>query len=243
MTQRDRTDVDADAHTVRVVAGFGRSPAVAPPKRHRDDDSAEWLSSLRSAGPRRQDAVARLHAMLLRAARFELGRRTRTINSVSYCDWDDLALQAADDALMSVLGRLETFEGRSRFTTWAYKFAIYEAGVKARRRSWQGREVSLEQDSWSLVSDAEDGPERFVEQRELLAALEDGIRTVLTAHQRNVLVALVVTGVPIDVLAERLGTTRGALYKTLHDGRRKLRGHLASRDLAALAEGYLKEQS
>lgn len=75
-----------------------------------------------------------------------------------------------------------------------------------------------------------------------LLALEAGIVTALTAHQRNVLVALAVTSVPIDVLAERLGTTRGALYKTLHDARRKLRGHLSNQGLAVLAEGYLKEK-
>jgi RNA polymerase sigma-70 factor (ECF subfamily) len=41
-----------------------------------------------------------------------------------------------------------------------------------------------------------------------------------------VLVAITINGVPIDVLAERLNTTRGALYKTLHDARKKLRAEL-----------------
>ena len=143
---------------------------------------------------------------------------------------------------MHVLDKLDTFEGRSRFTTWAYKFAIYEAGVKTRRRAWQDREVAMEPDSWSLVRDAGSRPDEVAEEKELLQALEDGIRLALTAHQRNVLVALAITGVPIDVLAERLGTTRGALYKTLHDARRKLRGHLSNQGLAVLAEGYLKEK-
>jgi RNA polymerase sigma-70 factor (ECF subfamily) len=142
---------------------------------------------------------------------------------------------------MHVLGKLDTFEGRSRFTTWAYKFAIYEAGVKTRRRGWQDREVTLEAEAWSLLADAGSGPAAEAEGRELLHALEDGIRTTLTPHQRNVLVALAVTGVPIDVLSERLGTTRGALYKTLHDARRKLRGHLNNQGLAVLAERYLKD--
>ena len=202
-----------------------------------DETSARWLSSLRATGAERDRAVAELHALLLRAARFETSRRA---TALSARDRDDLAVQAADDALMHVLGKLDTFEGRSRFSTWAYKFAIYEAGVKARRRSWQDREVTLEAGAWSLLPDTASGPAAAVEGRELLRALEDGIRTALTAHQRNVLVALAITGVPIDVLAERLGTTRGALYKTLHDARRKLRGHLQNQGLAVLAEGYLK---
>ena len=203
-----------------------------------DEASARWLSALRATGAERDRAIEELHALLLRAARFETPRRA---GMLSARDRDDLALQAADDALMHVLDKLDTFEGRSRFTTWAYKFAIYEAGVKARRRSWQDREVTLEAEAWSLLPDGDGGPAAVAEERELLRALEDGIRTALTAHQRNVLVALAITGVPIDVLAERLGTTRGALYKTLHDARRKLRGHLTNQGLAVLAEGYLKD--
>ncbi|MBW3640734.1 MAG: sigma-70 family RNA polymerase sigma factor [Actinobacteria bacterium] len=200
--------------------------------------SARWLSSLRSTGAERDQAIQELHALLLRAARFEVARRASALPAR---DRDDLAVQAADDALMHVLDKLDTFEGRSRFTTWVYKFAIYEAGVKARRRSWQDREVTLEAEAWSLLPDSDSGPAATTEVRELMHALEDGILTTLTAHQRNVLVALAVTGVPIDVLAERLGTTRGALYKTLHDARRKLRGHLSNQGLAVLADGYLKE--
>jgi RNA polymerase sigma-70 factor (ECF subfamily) len=211
----------------------------APPAPVLDQTSAQWLAALRSSGAERERAVGELHALLLRAARFETGRRAGA--ALSARDRDDVAMQAADDALMLVLDKLDTFEGRSRFTTWAYKFAIYEAGVKTRRRGWQDREVALEDASWSLIPDSSSGPEAAVEERELLLALEAGIATALTAHQRNVLVALAITGVPIDVLAERLGTTRGALYKTLHDARRKLRGHLSNQGLAVLAEGYLKE--
>jgi RNA polymerase sigma-70 factor (ECF subfamily) len=207
-----------------------------------DDDSAQWLSALRSVGGQREQAVADLHALLLRAARFELRRRASVRGGLATQESDDLAVQAADDALMHVLDRLDSFEGRSRFTTWAYKFAIYEAGVKARRRSWQDREVKLEAESWQLIPDRDVGPELAAQQRELVRALDRGIRTALTEHQRNVLVALAVTGVPIDVLAERLGTTRGALYKTLHDARRKLRRHLSDQGLAVLADGYLKEK-
>ena len=130
---------------------------------------------------------------------------------------------------MSVLAHLDDFRGASRFTTWVYKFALLEAAVKLRKRAWQGREVPLEPETWSLFSSEGLEPGAEVEQSELLAAVKSGIAEALTPHQRRVLVALALNGVPIDVLASRLGTTRGALYKTLHDARRKLRAHLAGR--------------
>jgi len=145
---------------------------------------------------------------------------------------DDIALEAADDALLSVLRRLDDFRGASRFTTWAYKFALLEAAVKLRKRAWQGRELPLEPESWDLFSSSALGPEAAVEQSELLVVLQRAIREILTPYQRSVLVALALNGVPIDVLAERLGTTRGALYKTVHDARRKLRAHLQERGLS-----------
>jgi RNA polymerase sigma-70 factor, ECF subfamily len=144
---------------------------------------------------------------------------------------DDIATEAADDALMSVLGRLEDYRGASRFTTWAYKFALLEAAAKLRKRAWQGREVPLEPETWSLFTSAGLGPDAETEQRELLQTIQCAIAEVLTPHQRQVLVALALNGVPIDVLADRMRTTRGALYKALHDARAKLRNHLAERGL------------
>ena len=131
-----------------------------------------------------------------------------------------------------MLARLDDFRGASRFTTWVYKFALLEAAVKLRKRSWQGREVPLEPETWSLFTSAGIEPDEEVEQSELLTTLQQAIADVLTPHQRRVLVALALNGVPIDVLAERLSTNRGALYKTLHDARRKLRGHLDEQGLS-----------
>jgi RNA polymerase sigma-70 factor (ECF subfamily) len=170
--------------------------------------------------------VARLHALLLRAARFEVARRRHTMPHLRGDDFDDLALQAANDALVSVLARLDSFRGASRFTTWVYKFALLEAAVKLRKRAWQGREIPLEPESLSLFSSAGLEPGARAEESELLGTVRRAIDEVLTPHQRRVLVALAVEGAPIDVLAERLSTTRGALYKTLHDARRRLRTHL-----------------
>jgi RNA polymerase sigma-70 factor (ECF subfamily) len=210
------------------------SRAVARPPRvaRFDSESQEWIRGLRSQGADREDALGRLHALLLGAARFEVARRRPTLPHLRGDDFPDIAMQAADDAMMSVLRRLDDFRGESRFTTWAYKFALLEAAVKLRRRAWQGREVPLEPEAWALVSTDEATPHQDAEQGQLLDALERAIREILTPHQREVLVALAMNGVPIDVLAERLGTTRGALYKTLHDARRKLRGRLGDLGIA-----------
>jgi RNA polymerase sigma-70 factor, ECF subfamily len=201
----------------------------APPL---DPESREWLRCLSAEGREHDDAVARLHALLLRAARFECARRRPALPHLRGNDLDDIVNQAADDALVSILARLDTFRGASRFTTWAYKFALLEAAVKLRRRAWQGREIPLEPETWSLFSSEGIEPDESAEQNELLETVQVAIDEVLTPHQRRVLVALALNGVPIDVLAERLNTTRGALYKTLHDARRKLRGHLQEHGLS-----------
>ena len=201
-------------------------PRVLARVPHLDEESRRWLDELGTDGPARDAAVVRLHALLLRAARFEVARRRPALPHLRGDELDDVALEAADDALMSVLRRLDDFRGASRFTTWVYKFALLEAAVKLRKRAWQGREVPLEPESWALFSSAGLEPDAEAEQSELLATLQRAIGELLTPHQRDVLVALALNGVPIDVLADRLGTTRGAIYKTLHDARRKLRRHL-----------------
>jgi RNA polymerase sigma-70 factor (ECF subfamily) len=179
----------------------------------------EWITALQGPPAVREPALAELHALLLRAARFELGRRRNMLSGVPPAEIDDMADQAADDAMVALLAKLDTFRGASRFTTWAYKFALLEAGVKARRRAWRDREVPLE----DTVRDNGPSAQQVLEDAETLRAVRDAMDTALTRHQREVFVALALNGVPIDVLAERLGTTRGALYKTLHDARRKLR--------------------
>jgi RNA polymerase sigma-70 factor, ECF subfamily len=192
------------------------------------------LESLRPGAPGHDEAVRELHALLLRAARFEVSRRRAALSHVRGEELDDIAMQAADDALMAVLAKLDDYRGASRFTTWAYKFALLEAGVRLRRRAWQEREVVLAGESWPAMVDRQSSVHEALEQRELLDALRAAMAETLTAHQREVFVALALNGVPIDVLAERLGSTRGALYKTLHDARRKLRRELAA---AGLVEG------
>lgn len=192
-------------------------------------DEGLWLRRLRSEGPERETAIAELHRLLLRAARFEIGRRRGSLRHLRGDDFDDLAQQSADDALLALLGKLDDFRGESRFTTWAYKFALLEAGVKVRRRAWQGREIPLEAEAWSALADAGPPTERAAEDGELFEAIREEVLSSLSPHQREVLVAVALNGVPIDVLAERLESSRGALYKTLHDARRKLRAALLAR--------------
>jgi RNA polymerase sigma-70 factor (ECF subfamily) len=128
--------------------------------------------------------------------------------------------------MVAVLRNLSDFEGRSNFTTWAYKFGILHAAVEVRRNMWRHRDVTLE----GLPDPLSTGtsPEQFSEARDLSDAVSDAIDRVLSVHQRQVVVALLVDEVPIDVLADRLGTTRNALSKTAHDARRRLRRHLTS---------------
>jgi RNA polymerase sigma-70 factor, ECF subfamily len=202
-----------------------------------DAESQTWITALQTPGPERDEAVARLHDLLLRAARFEVNRRRATLPHLRGDDFDDLAMQSANDALVAVLAKVDTYRGESKFTTWAYKFALLEAAVKLRRRAWQGREVPLEPETWSLFSTGNPSPQASAEQSELFDQLQLAIARELTPHQRDVLVAITLNGTPIDVLAERLNTTRGALYKTLHDGRHKLRAHLAAQGMSIAAEG------
>ena len=192
-----------------------------------DIESQVWIDRLSAAGRERDAGIEALHALLLKAARFEVNRRRAAFPHLRGNDYDDLAQQSADDALVAVLSKLDDFRGDSRFTTWAYKFALLEAGVKVRRRAWQGREVPLEPETWALIAEDRSTPQQDVETRERFAALQGAIESDLSRHQREVLLAVTVDDVPIDVLAERLNTTRGALYKTIHDARRKLRAALA----------------
>jgi RNA polymerase sigma-70 factor, ECF subfamily len=202
--------------------------AIAPAAVDRDTEARVWLEALRSTGAEREDAAARLHALLLRAARFELVRRRGMLDGATLETIEDLAVQSADDALSAILVKLEDYRFESRFTTWAYKFAILEAAVRTRRRAWQDRELPVEPEAWATFPAPTLDPAEDFERRERLTAIIDAIRTELSPHQREVLSALVLADVPIDVLAERLSTTRGALYKTLHDARRKLRAAIGA---------------
>ena len=188
-----------------------------------DRESAEWLRDLQGNGGAREPAIARLHALLLRVARGEASRRRSTLPSRALEDVDDLCVQAASDALMAVLAKLDTFRGAARFTTWACKFAILETSTRLRRHAWRHRKVEPDDTIWDRLADAAPPALQRLESEQLIDALHRAVDDHLTERQRFIFQSVTMDEVPIDVLAERLGTSRGAVYKMLHDARAKLR--------------------
>ena len=188
-----------------------------------DRESAEWLRDLRGDGAAREHAVARLHALLLRVARGEASRRRATLPGRAMEDVDDLCVQAASDALLAVLAKLDAYRGAARFTTWACKFAILETSTRLRRHAWRQRKVELDDTIWDRLPDAAPPALQRLENDQVIAALRRAVDDHLTDRQRLIFQSVTMDDVPIDVLAERLGTSRGAVYKTLHDARAKLR--------------------
>jgi RNA polymerase sigma-70 factor (ECF subfamily) len=199
-----------------------------------DADSAEWLKALRGTGPTRDDCLARLHAMLRRVAIRELHRRTAT-TAIGGPEIDDLADQAAGDALLAITAKLDTFRGESRFTTWAYRFVVLEVSSKLGRHYWRRPEVRLEAEDWDRLPDRLGAdPSKQAERNEMIEAVRCAVDESLTDHQRSLFVAIVLNGVPLDALVARTGSSRGAIYKAIFDARRKIRRSL-------VAKGYLNE--
>jgi RNA polymerase sigma-70 factor, ECF subfamily len=191
-------------------------------------EEQEWIEALRSRGEAYDDSVLRLRRTVERAARHQVLRMPQVWAELGRVRAEEIIESAADEATVAVLAGLDRFEGRSRFTTWVYKFGIFHAATEARRALWRDRPVDLGSGP-EPASEHPMTPEAYVEARDLAAAVAVAIRTVLTARQRRVAHALIVDGVPIDVLAERLATNRNTLYKTLHDARVRLREELLRR--------------
>jgi RNA polymerase sigma-70 factor, ECF subfamily len=199
-----------------------------------DAESAGWLRALAETGAAREAALARLHQLLLPIARREVARRGPRL-AITGPELDDLAYQAAADALLAITGKVGQFRGESRFTTWAYKFVILEVSTKIGRHFWRHPAVPLGAEQWERLP-ARFGfdPAREAEWRDLAAAVRRVVDTELTPRQREVFVAIVVNGVPLDALVVSLGSSRNAIYKVMFDARRKLRAALA-------ANGYLPD--
>ena len=197
-----------------------------------DPDSAEWLRSLGGSAPESEAAQIRLHALLLRIARSEVRRRSGQLK-ISGPELDDVAHQAANDALMAIIAKTGQFRGDSRFTTWAYKFVMFEVSTKIGRHIWRNSAAPIDAEHWErLPNRLALDPAQETEWRELVAALHRAIDTVLTDRQRRIFVSIVLNEIPVDALAAELGSNRNAIYKTLFDARRKLRAVL-------VANGYL----
>jgi RNA polymerase sigma-70 factor (ECF subfamily) len=193
-----------------------------------DADSQRWVEQLRVGHPRYEQTIARLHDVLSRVALYELSRRRGQLRSIRGPEFDDLAQQAADDALVNVLSQLDEFRGLSRFTTWAYKFVMFEVSAKVSRHAWHRQPPDVEEIAWDRLPDRMAlRPEDWIEQRAQLDALAQAIAE-LTERQREVFVAIALNDVSIDVVAVKLGTNRNAVYKNLFDARRRLRASMAA---------------
>ncbi len=202
------------------------SPRLPPrartvPARRLDPDSQSWWVRLHDAEPVRGRAIVELHERLRREAWFHIRLRSRGIADFPGSDLDDLAVQAADDALLAILRKLDEYRGDSQFWTWARRFAQLEAPVSIRRRLGRDR-LANDPECASALADPGRSPQERVEAQELLRTLSGAIGGRLTSRQRTVLIAVAIDGVQAATLALELHTTPGAIYKTLHDARRKL---------------------
>ncbi len=191
-----------------------------------DPESRAWLAKLHAREAVRDGAIRRLHTLLLHEARYEVAYHTARLAHPSGRDLEDLAVQAADDALVAILAKLDQFRGDALFTTWARRFVVLEVPAKVRRRLGHTRETPIGGDNWPPERARHDDPERVTQIGELARTVGRLIAQDLTARQREVLIAMAIDGEPAADLAARLHCTPGALYKTLHDARVKLRHQL-----------------
>jgi RNA polymerase sigma-70 factor (ECF subfamily) len=199
-----------------------------------DRDSAEWLASLR--GRKREEATSRLFKILLHVARNEI-RRRNPATIITGPEVDDLAHQAAADAVLLITRRIDEFRGESRFTTWACSFVIFEVSTKLGRHFWSHRRVAGDVPDWDQLPDRFGAlPSEAAESRELIDAVRAGVENCLTEKQRDVFTAIVVQGIPLDALVIRMETNRNAVYKLMFDARQKLRKDLAARGFINLTE-------
>jgi RNA polymerase sigma-70 factor, ECF subfamily len=200
-----------------------------------DEDSSSWLSRLGTSDGQRQAAERELHARLVRIALAEVRRRAAS-TPVAGPELDDIAHQAAGDAMLAILAKLGDFRGESRFMTWAYRFVILEVSSKLGRHYWRNPPVALDAGQWDRLPDRLGiDPEEHAESAGILAEVRRVIDDELTTHQRRIFRAIVVDGIPLDALAAELGLRRNAIYKVIFDARRKIRQ-------ALVANGYLEER-
>lgn len=210
---------------LRVAERTHKAPAR---RQELDAESRAWLDGLRATGIERARALDRLQDLLLRAAHAEAHRRHHLYPEIDGVELDDLCRQAADDAVVAVTAKLDGYRGASRFTTWAYAFVILEVSVKLRRHAWRRGPIPTADDdaTWDRLAERAGTALARVESAELFRALRQAIAEELTVRQRQVFVAVALNDVEIDVVADQLGSTRGAIYKVLHDARAKLRRRL-----------------
>jgi RNA polymerase sigma-70 factor (ECF subfamily) len=195
----------------------------------------QWLTALAQTGRAREAALVRLRDYLLRAVLVYLTRHRSDLVGMDYSEIQQLAEDWTQQALLQVIDKLGTFRGDSKFTTWAYRIAINLAAGELRRKHWEN--VSLEQLTESSTREAglrqgaaEATPETQLARHQVWQTVRSIIQEDLSERQRTALVEIIVNGMPVEVVAEQLGTNRNNVYKILHDARRKLKRQLAVRD-------------
>ena len=214
---------------VEAAASAERQRCPVHLERRREAERREWLRCLRSRGRKRADAILYLSELLLQAARFEVERRRLSLPPLDDHKFEAIACESADAALIEVLDRLDEVGVGRCFSTWACKFAVIEAAIRGRKLAWEIGEELHEGNEHAALQHLGLPLTGNADEQQLISFLKQAIDEALTAHERHVLTALAVNSVPIDVLAERLDSTRADVYETLRQARAKLREWIAVR--------------
>jgi len=194
----------------------------------------QWISELSEPGEAQEAALSDLRAIIMRGLPYALSKWLKPSDP----HFESLSEEVAQDTLLRVLDSLHSFEGRSKFTTWVHKIAVRIALTELRRKRW--RDVSLDELTENapgegprgILAAHEAGPDVVAEQSDMIEHLQRVISEELTDKQREALVATQVHGMPLQELAERMGTNRNALYKLLHDARKRLKTRLEQEGLS-----------
>ena len=205
-----------------------------------DRTNEQWIAALRDrGGPAQSDALADLRLRLQRSIYFYLSQDRSDLRALATQELAQMAEDLAQDATLRVMDNLDRFRGESRFTTWATKIAIRLAISDLRRSRYKDfslDELSADGDllpqSTRLAAPSAPTPEKVAERDDVLEKIELALKEALTERQYQALVAVALKGIPMDVLAERMGTNRNALYKLIHDARRKLKTHLEEQGIS-----------
>ncbi len=198
-------------------------------------DNKTWLTDLRAEGAQKEAALDDLHAILLRILPAALSRWLPSTSS----HFESFIEDMAQETLLRVVDRLDSFQGRSKFTTWVYKIGVNIGLGELRLRKW--KEVSLdgleesnhpdEMPSERFASEMP-SPEGMLERKNVIDMVQRVMKEELTPHQHQVMMAVAVQGVPLGVVAERLGSNKNALYKLMHDARLRLKRRLEREGLS-----------
>ena len=193
----------------------------------------DWLHELRAGGEKQELALQDLRALIMRGLPYALSGKLPTDSP----EFEALAEEVAQESLLRVLDNLDTFEGRSQFTTWVQKIAVRAALTELRRARWRNvplpdMMMSDDPDSPSYeVADGQPNPEVLLERNEMLQLVNHIIMSELSEKQRSALMMVAMQDMPLDEAAQRMGTNRNALYKLMHDARLHLKRRLEEEGL------------